>query len=314
MKVAFVGKGGSGKTTTSGLVCRYLAASGFPVLAIDADINQHLGRTIGMSHDEAETIPALGLEIRTIKDYLRGSNPLIEDSGLMIKTTPPGTGSRLLCVEENNPIYDYFIREANGVRLMAVGPFNEEDIGTKCYHGKIGSVELLLNHIIDKEREYIIVDMTAGADSFASGLFTRFDMTFLVVEPTIKSVSVYKQYKQYARDYDVPIKVIGNKVENEDDIDFLKENIGDDLIATIYQSSFVKNTDRGNVVPIADLEEANKNALKKIIAVIDAQKKDWVKFYRQANEFHTKNAEGWANVDFGKDLRKQIDPTFVIPV
>ena len=29
-----------------------------------------------------------------------------------------------------------------------------------------------------------MVDMTAGADSFASGLFTRFDLTFLVCEPT----------------------------------------------------------------------------------------------------------------------------------
>ena len=35
--------------------------------------------------------------------------------------------------------------------------------------------------------------MTAGSDSFASGLFTRFDLAFLIAEPTRKGVSVYRQ-------------------------------------------------------------------------------------------------------------------------
>jgi cellulose biosynthesis protein BcsQ len=42
MKIAFAGKGGSGKTTLSSLFVRHLAAQGLPVVAIDADINQHL--------------------------------------------------------------------------------------------------------------------------------------------------------------------------------------------------------------------------------------------------------------------------------
>ena len=42
MKIAFAGKGGSGKTTLSALFTRHLAAQGLPVVAVDADINQHL--------------------------------------------------------------------------------------------------------------------------------------------------------------------------------------------------------------------------------------------------------------------------------
>ena len=38
-----------------------------------------------------------------------------------------------------------------------------------CYHSKVGAVELLLNHLVDGPGEYVVVDMTAGADSFASG-------------------------------------------------------------------------------------------------------------------------------------------------
>ena len=49
MKIAFAGKGGSGKTTLSSLFTRHLAARGLPVVAIDADINQHLARVSGIS-------------------------------------------------------------------------------------------------------------------------------------------------------------------------------------------------------------------------------------------------------------------------
>ena len=51
MKIAFVGKGGSGKTTLSSLFIRHLAAAGAPVVAVDADINQHLGAALGLDED-----------------------------------------------------------------------------------------------------------------------------------------------------------------------------------------------------------------------------------------------------------------------
>ena len=38
MKIAFVGKGGSGKTTLSSLFIRHLAFARVPVIAVDADI------------------------------------------------------------------------------------------------------------------------------------------------------------------------------------------------------------------------------------------------------------------------------------
>ena len=53
MKIAFAGKGGSGKTTLSSLFVRYLAAQGLPVVAIDADINQHLAEALGASRAAA---------------------------------------------------------------------------------------------------------------------------------------------------------------------------------------------------------------------------------------------------------------------
>ncbi|GAA3224614.1 hypothetical protein GCM10020256_33560 [Streptomyces thermocoprophilus] len=133
MKIAFVGKGGSGKTTLSSLFIRHLATIGAPVVAIDADINQHLGAALGLDEEEAAALPAMGERLPLIKDYLRGSNPRIASAETMIKTTPPGEGSRLLRVRENNPVYDACARQVeldgDAVRLMVTGPFTEADLG-----------------------------------------------------------------------------------------------------------------------------------------------------------------------------------------
>jgi CO dehydrogenase maturation factor len=314
VKTAFVGKGGSGKTTLAALFTRFLAAStpAVPLLAVDADINQHLATALGAPEDEAALLPALGDHLGQIKEYLRGTNPRITSATTMVKTTPPGRGSRLLRVAESNPVYDRLVRNVCGVPLAVTGPFASEDLGVACYHSKVGAVELLLNHLVDAPDEYVVVDMTAGADSFASGLFTRFDLTILVCEPTVRSVGVYRQYVGYARDFGVRVTVVGNKVDDDADVAFLREQVGDDLLTWVGRSAFVKAGERGRVLPIADLEPDNTAALTALRAALDGCSKDWDRYTWQAVQFHLRNASAWANDRVGEDLAGQVDPEFVL--
>nr|WP_205862434.1 ATP-binding protein [Planosporangium thailandense] len=296
------------------LFARHLAAStpAAPLLAFDADINQHLAAALGMPEDEAVPLPALGDHLTEVKEYLRGSNPRISSAAAVIKTTPPGRGSRLLRVAESNPLYDRLVRDVGGVRLAVTGAFAAEDLGVACYHSKVGAVELLLNHLIDEAGEYVVVDMTAGADSFASGLFTRFDLTVLICEPTLRSTGVYRQYVDYARDFDVRLAVVGNKVDDAADVTFLREQVGDDLLTWIGRSAFVKAAERGRILPITDLEPTNAAALRAIRIALDSCVKDWARYTAQAVEFHLRNATAWANERAGEDLADQIDPEFVL--
>ncbi|GAA4253798.1 ATP-binding protein [Dactylosporangium darangshiense] len=313
MKAAFVGKGGSGKTTLAALFCRFLGVQDAPrVLAFDADINQHLAVALGADPDEAALLPALGDHLEEIKEYLRGSNSRIESAAAMLKTTPPGPGSRILRVDGPNPLYERLVRPFGGVRLAATGPFAADDLGVACYHSKVGAVELMLNHLADGPGEYAVVDMTAGADSFASGLFTRFDLTFVVCEPTVRSVGVYSQYVGYARDHDVRVAVVGNKVDDADDVAFLRDEVGDDLLCWIGRSGFVKATERGRFLPIDELEPSNAQALATMRAALDRCGKDWSRYAQQAAEFHTRNALAWGNARAGADLTAQIDPGFTL--
>jgi CO dehydrogenase maturation factor len=310
MKIAFVGKGGSGKTTISALFIRYIASIGLPVIAIDADINQHLAEALGVTQKQASRLHPMGTEIARIKEYVRGSNPRIPSSEVMIKTTPPGNGSRLISVTEQNPIYDYFALSFNGIRVMATGPYTDADLGIKCYHSKTGAVELFLNHLIDREKEYVVTDMTAGADSFASGLFTRFDATFVIVEPTLKSLAVYQQYKHHASDYSVTLKVVANKVECAEDISFIRQRVGSDYLTAFGLSHYVREMEKGVIGNLSEVEPENMTALNVLLKLVDEQKKDWNKFYMQAVEFHIKNAESWANAQLGTNVISQIDPAF----
>ncbi|MEV7402881.1 ATP-binding protein [Streptomyces sp. NPDC091267] len=318
MKIAFVGKGGSGKTTLSSLFIRHLAANEAHVVAVDADINQHLGAALGLDEEEAATLPAMGAQLPLIKEYLRGSNPRIASAETMIKTTPPGEGSRLLRVCEDNPIYDACARtvglDDGDIRLMATGPFTESDLGVACYHSKVGAVELCLNHLVDGPEEYVVVDMTAGSDSFASGMFTRFDMTFLVAEPTRKGISVYRQYKEYARDFGIALKVVGNKVQGEDDLEYLRAEVGDDLLVTVGHSDWVRAMEKGRPARFELLEADNRMALQALqdAAEDSYEQRDWERYTRQMVHFHLKNAESWGNEKTGADLASQVDPAFVL--
>ena len=308
MRIAFVGKGGSGKTTAAAVFSRYVAERGHRVVAIDADINQHLAQALG--HDGTPPRP-LGVDLAWLKDHLRGDNPRIATADAMIKTTPPGRGSRLLDLSADDAVLRRFATRIGGVQHLAAGEFDESDIGVSCFHAKTGAVELYLNHLVDGPGEYVVVDMTAGADAFASGLFTRFDLTVLVCEPTRRGVGVYRQYAELAAGHGVALRVLGNKVAEPADVDYLRDRVGDGLLGWLVQSCWVRAAERGDVAPIGDFEPANRAVLGTLLAELDSRTRDWVAYHRGTVEFHLRNAAAWANRAVGADLALQVDPDFV---
>ncbi len=82
MRVAVMGKGGSGKTTTSAIVARTLARAGSTVVALDCDTNPNLGISLGLGEDETERLLGMrqALDDGT-EEHAPGWNELLERFG-----------------------------------------------------------------------------------------------------------------------------------------------------------------------------------------------------------------------------------------
>ncbi len=87
MRIAFLGKGGAGKTTTAAGFVHYMATK-FPfVLAVDADVNAHLKSALHLENVQGIE-HQLGELCDDIFDYLRGDRVDLGERPLL-GTTPP---------------------------------------------------------------------------------------------------------------------------------------------------------------------------------------------------------------------------------
>lgn len=77
MKVAIVGKGGSGKTTLAATLSRLLARHGYPVLAIDSDPNPNLGIALGVSETGLKSLQSLPHSVLERQTNAAGSSEVV---------------------------------------------------------------------------------------------------------------------------------------------------------------------------------------------------------------------------------------------
>lgn len=310
MRLAFCGKGGSGKSTVSSLFARYLASKNCPVLIMDGDINQHLGKALGFSDEALKTQKRLGVDYDVLHRYLKGSNDRILSPDLITENTPPGKGSGLIYFDQDNPVSQAYELTKDGIRFIALGGHSDEQVGATCYHAFTHKMGAYLNHLIDGEGEYFLGDMCAGADPFASALASKFDAICLVVEPTEKSVGVFDQCLEYAKPYGIEIFVVGNKIEDEDDLAFIKGKVGDALIGHVARSNFVRKQEKGISQDISQLEPENLALLETIKAKADSLQRDWAKYQKNNLHFLERASKSWADDLYKTSIMDQVDPDF----
>lgn len=108
INIAVAGKGGSGKTSITSLVIRYLMKKGpGPILAVDADPNANLGDSLGLSpqktigaiiatfNEEKINIPA-GMTKEAYLEF-RLNDAMVESKGLDMVTMGRGEGADCYC-------------------------------------------------------------------------------------------------------------------------------------------------------------------------------------------------------------------------
>lgn len=311
MKIAFVGKGGSGKSTLTALFIRYLEQQGRKVLAIDADLNKNLAGLLGVATLD-ENCLAHPPVADAIRRHLKGSNPRIPDIAKFLPTTPPGEGSCLIRRFDDPVFIPYSAVPSHNTRLLTVGTYESEGIGQSCYHTHLFVAENILSHTIAGDFD-VVCDMVAGTDAFAYSLHLQFDAIVLIAEPTPESAEVCALYTNLAKESGIEslVHLVGNKVVDAEDAAFIAKCAGRQPLGIVpLMPALKKARQRGEAIT-ADLLEAPLGALMKTIEEkahnprLSAQAR-----FSMLQALHGQlNKKSWVQLAYG-DVMQQVDPDF----
>jgi CO dehydrogenase maturation factor len=277
------------------------------ILAIDADVNVHLGKTLQM---ESNSISSC---FENISEYLIGGRVDKEGSNKLdvIGTLPPSMQSRFVYPHKDDFFLQRFASKKDNISLLTVGTYEEEKVGFSCYHGKLGTIELVYNHLLDGKDDLIVSDFTAGVDSVGTFMFFVADMNVFIVEPTLKSISVFKEFEDISAKFNLNTMVIANKVINDKDIEFINQYIlQEKLLGIVPSSEYLRDFEKGNISGFNKFVEQNEAVFKKIYLNLLKVEKDWAKYYNTLVEIYKANCREWYNDYYGKNLEDYIDPEF----
>ena len=256
MKVAITGKGGVGKTTFASTLARLYASEGRTVLAADVDPDANLGLALGFTEEEVNSIVPIS-KMRKLVEERTGANSLNK----FFKLNP-----------QVSDIPDAYAKEINGVKLLVMGTV--ETGGSGCVCPEHVMLKAILSSLIFRKDDVVIMDMEAGLEHLGRGTASMMDQFIVVIEPGARSIQTYEKVKQLAADLGITrVRVVANKVRDEDDEAFLSSRIPEDaLLGMIHYNAEVIDADRRGISPF----DVSAKAVEEIRAIkdrIDNEKK-----------------------------------------
>ena len=234
-KLAITGKGGVGKTTLASILARLYAADGTNVLAIDADPDANLGASLGIPAEQLSRITP----IAQMEDLIR------ERTG----GTPGTIGGLFKLNPKVDDIPERFSTNKDGVKLLVMGTVKKGGSGCICPESAL--LRSLLNHLLLRREEVVILDMEAGVEHLGRATAEAVDAFIVVVEPGMRSLDTARAVRGLARDIGIDrCYVVGNKVNDDADRRFIAENLPDfEVLGFISYNPKIIEADRKGVSP-----------------------------------------------------------------
>ena len=235
LKLAITGKGGVGKTTLCSLLARLYAAEGNTVLAIDANPDANLGTALGIPVEELSRITPIAQMKELVQERTGGKPGTI---GGFFKLNP-----------RVDDIPERFSIAKDGVRLLIMGTVKKGGSGCMCPESAL--LRSLLNHLLLRRSEVVILDMDAGVEHLGRGTAESVDAFISVVEPGRRSLDTAQAIKRLAQDIGIKkCYVVGNKVTSDADRQFIIENLPDfELLGFISYNPKIAEADRKGMSP-----------------------------------------------------------------
>jgi CO dehydrogenase maturation factor len=234
VKIAFVGKGGVGKTTIAGTIARFLSRDGYKVIALDADPAMNLHSAIGISEDNLAKIIPISEEKELIEERAGSSsvfivNPKVDDIPAKYQVEGP-----------------------DNVRLLVMGTVRKAKSGCMCPENAF--LRALLQHLILDIKDAVVIDMEAGIEHLGRGTLRYVDAMAIIIEPGRRSTELAERIKTLAEELLINrLYIIGNKVQTPYEEEFIKNvanELNIELIGMVPYDNTLREADLNGKAPI----------------------------------------------------------------
>jgi len=199
--IALAGKGGTGKTTISGLLIKYLTAKGkTPILAVDADSNANFNEVLGLSVNET-----LGNAREEMK-----------------KGVVPGGMTKDVFMSMK---LEQAVVEAPGYDLVVMG----QPEGSGCYC----AANTLLTGFLERltgNYPYIVIDNEAGMEHISRLTTKDVDILLIVSDTSRRGLQAALRINELSRDLKIGVG------ESHIIINRCKENPSSDILNMIKEA------------------------------------------------------------------------------
>ncbi len=249
MKIAVSGKGGVGKTTFASLLIRTLDENGKKILAIDADPDANLAAGLGIKNAE-EIVPISEME-----------ELILERTGAQ----PGSIGGFFKLNPQVDDLPDALSVRMNGIKLMRLGGVKKGGSGCICPESAL--LRALVMHIVLARDEVVVMDMEAGIEHLGRATAKAVDKLIVVVEPGRRSIDTAEHIRKLAAEIGLNhIAVVGNKVRNAADEEFLKTHLADfEFLGFLPYDDKLIEADIKGYSPF-DTDSPSKEKVKALIA------------------------------------------------
>lgn len=188
--IALAGKGGTGKTTTAGMIIKYLVKNQpDPVLAIDADPSANLNMVLGLE---------LGWTVGEIRENLLDKvQSSLTASGAAMGSLSGGMSKREYLDYE---IYSA-LAESERFDLIAMG----RSEGPGCYC----AVNHHLREIVDnisKNYRYVVIDNEAGMEHLSRRTTRDVQHLFIITDPTQRGIVAAERIADLQKELEIDVE------------------------------------------------------------------------------------------------------------
>lgn len=254
MRLAVVGKGGSGKSVIAATLARLLARRGHRVLALDSDTLP--GLSISLGAEVPDDAPLNAAAERNEK----GRWHLVK-----------GVGAA-------RAVQRYATDAPDGVRLLQIGKTDKRGLApNRASHNAFYQVIHRLEDVRSLEDWVILGDLPAGPRQTAFDWAPYARHFLLVVEPTWQGMLTARRIVRIARQQreDASFSLVVNKVTPEADVQRAEQFLGVPLLGTVPADDDVRAAERAGVALLDLAPDAPAvHAIERLADLLDARNMD----------------------------------------